>query len=98
VVTSLARYKRHEVQKRWEADLLAWACYNCLSVRLAVFYLSSIVIGGFSGIIGKLLNLLYLKLTCHIEGYAITFLKGKGGLNSWNWIFVCDCQLIDPSS
>jgi len=32
------------------------------------------VIGGFSGIIG----------------YAITFLKGKAGLNSWNWIFICE--------
>ncbi|KAF8210432.1 major facilitator superfamily domain-containing protein [Mycena galopus ATCC 62051] len=39
---------------------------------LAMFYLSSIVIGGFSGIIA----------------YGITFLKGKGGLDSWNWIFI----------
>ncbi|KAJ6587062.1 high-affinity nicotinic acid transporter [Mycena vulgaris] len=53
--------------------ITTWYTRHEVQKRLAVFYLSSIVIGGFSGIIG----------------YGITFLKGKGGLNSWNWIFIC---------
>ncbi|KAF7376274.1 putative transporter C11D3.18C [Mycena sanguinolenta] len=52
--------------------ITTWYKRHEVQKRLAVFYLSSIVIGGFSGLIG----------------YAITFLKGKGGLDSWNWIFI----------
>ncbi|KAJ7497438.1 major facilitator superfamily domain-containing protein [Mycena latifolia] len=54
--------------------ITTWYKRHEVQKRLAIFYLTSIVIGGFSGIIG----------------YAITFLKGKGGLNSWNWIFICE--------
>ncbi|KAJ7924958.1 high-affinity nicotinic acid transporter [Mycena leptocephala] len=54
--------------------ITTWYKRHEVQKRLALFYLSSIVIGGFSGIIG----------------YAITFLKGKGGLNSWNWIFIIE--------
>ncbi|KAJ7346771.1 major facilitator superfamily domain-containing protein [Mycena albidolilacea] len=54
--------------------ITTWYKRHEVQKRLAVFYLSSIVIGGFSGIIG----------------YAITFLKGKSGLNSWNWIFIVE--------
>ncbi|KAJ6594045.1 major facilitator superfamily domain-containing protein [Mycena capillaripes] len=54
--------------------ITTWYKRHEVQKRLALFYLSSIVIGGFSGIIG----------------YAITFLKGKGGLDSWNWIFICE--------
>ncbi|KDR68084.1 hypothetical protein GALMADRAFT_79027 [Galerina marginata CBS 339.88] len=42
--------------------------------RLAIFYLSSIVIAAFSSILA----------------FAITFLKGKGGLNGWRWIFMLE--------
>ncbi|KAJ6499147.1 high-affinity nicotinic acid transporter [Mycena sanguinolenta] len=52
--------------------ITTWYKRHEVQKRLAVFYLSSIVIGGFSGLIG----------------YAITFLKGKDGLDSWNWIFI----------
>ncbi|KAJ7091244.1 major facilitator superfamily domain-containing protein [Mycena epipterygia] len=54
--------------------ITTWYKRHEVQKRLALFYLSSIVIGGFSGIIG----------------YGITFLKGKGGLDSWNWIFICE--------
>lgn len=40
--------------------------------RLAAFYLISIVLGGFSNILG----------------YAMTLLKGKGGLEGWRWVFL----------
>ncbi|KAJ7188091.1 major facilitator superfamily domain-containing protein [Mycena filopes] len=52
--------------------ITTWYKRHEVQKRLALFYLTSVVIGGFSGVIG----------------YAITFLKGKGGLNSWNWIFI----------
>ncbi|KAJ7045663.1 high-affinity nicotinic acid transporter [Mycena alexandri] len=52
--------------------ITTWYKRHEVQKRLALFYLTSVVIGGFSGIIG----------------YAITFLKGKGGLDSWNWIFI----------
>ncbi|KAJ7703051.1 major facilitator superfamily domain-containing protein [Mycena rosella] len=52
-------------------------CFLTGLFRLAVFYLTSIVIRGFN------LNGIALP------GYAITFLKGKADLNSWNWIFIC---------
>ncbi|KDR68722.1 hypothetical protein GALMADRAFT_231048 [Galerina marginata CBS 339.88] len=42
--------------------------------RLALFYLSSITITGFSSILA----------------YAITLLKGKAGLNGWQWIFLLE--------
>ncbi|KAF7361762.1 putative transporter C11D3.18C [Mycena venus] len=54
--------------------ITTWYKRHEVQKRLAIFYLSSIVIGGFSGIVG----------------YAITFLKGKGGLDSWNWIFIIE--------
>ncbi|KAF8972549.1 major facilitator superfamily domain-containing protein [Flammula alnicola] len=42
--------------------------------RLAVFYLSSIAITSFSSILA----------------FAITLLKGKAGLNGWQWIFLIE--------
>lgn len=41
-------------------------------LRLAAFYLISVVVGGFSAILA----------------YAITFLNGRYGIAGWAWIFV----------
>ncbi|KAF6751159.1 major facilitator superfamily domain-containing protein [Ephemerocybe angulata] len=54
--------------------ITTWYKRHEVQKRLAVFYLCSIVIGGFSSILA----------------YGITFLKGKGGLNGWQWIFVLE--------
>ncbi|KAJ3507198.1 hypothetical protein NLJ89_g6443 [Agrocybe chaxingu] len=42
--------------------------------RLAIFYLSSILVGSFSSLLA----------------YGITFLKGKADLNGWQWIFLLE--------
>ncbi|KAL0956452.1 hypothetical protein HGRIS_002600 [Hohenbuehelia grisea] len=42
--------------------------------RLAIFYLFSIFIGGFSSIFA----------------YVLTLLKGRGGLQGWQWIFIIE--------
>ncbi|KAJ2919769.1 hypothetical protein MD484_g670, partial [Candolleomyces efflorescens] len=54
--------------------ITTWYKRHEVQKRLAVFYLSSIVIAGFSSILA----------------YAITFLKGKGNLNGWQWIFIIE--------
>ncbi|RXW19666.1 hypothetical protein EST38_g6179 [Candolleomyces aberdarensis] len=54
--------------------ITTWYKRHEVQKRLAVFYLSSIVIAGFSSILA----------------YAITFLKGKGGLGGWQWIFIIE--------
>jgi len=48
-----------------------------IQTRLAIFYLSSILIGSFSSILA----------------YAITFLRGKAGLAGWQWIFLLEAIL-----
>ena len=67
-------YKRHEVQK-----------------RLAVFYLVSILFGGFSSLLGKDVadHLWNISLIVNLA-YGISHLKGKGGLNGWQWIFILE--------
>ncbi|KAF7361774.1 putative transporter C11D3.18C [Mycena venus] len=54
--------------------ITTWYKRHEVQKRLAVFYLASIVIAGFSGIFS----------------YGITFLHGKGGLGAWNWIFIIE--------
>ncbi|KAH6903110.1 major facilitator superfamily domain-containing protein [Coprinopsis sp. MPI-PUGE-AT-0042] len=54
--------------------ITTWYKRHEVQKRLAVFYLSSIVLGGFSSILA----------------YGITFLKGKGGINGWQWIFIVE--------
>ncbi|TEB33563.1 MFS general substrate transporter [Coprinellus micaceus] len=54
--------------------ITTWYKRHEVQKRLAGFYLISIFLGGFSSILA----------------YGITFLKGKGGLNGWQWIFVLE--------
>ncbi|TFK44848.1 major facilitator superfamily domain-containing protein [Crucibulum laeve] len=54
--------------------ITTWYKRHEVQKRLAIFYLTSIVLGGFSSLFA----------------YALTFLKGKGGLNGWAWIFVIE--------
>lgn len=42
--------------------------------RLGAFWILSVLCGGFSGILA----------------YALSLLKGKGGLNGWSWIFIVE--------
>ncbi|CAA7267719.1 unnamed protein product [Cyclocybe aegerita] len=51
-----------------------WYKRHEVQKRLAIFYLSSLVITSFSSIFA----------------YALTLLKGKGNLNGWAWIFVIE--------
>ncbi|EAU83297.2 hypothetical protein CC1G_10738 [Coprinopsis cinerea okayama7 len=51
-----------------------WYKRSEVQKRLAAFYLISIVFGGFSAILA----------------YALHLLKGKGGLNGWQWIFLIE--------
>ncbi|EAU83959.1 hypothetical protein CC1G_09841 [Coprinopsis cinerea okayama7 len=54
--------------------ITTWYKRHEVQKRLAVFYLSSIVLGGFSSILA----------------YGITFMKGLGGINGWAWIFIME--------
>ncbi|KAF8168456.1 high-affinity nicotinic acid transporter [Crassisporium funariophilum] len=54
--------------------ITTWYKRHEVQKRLAVFYLTSMVIGAFSSIFA----------------YALTLLKGKGGLNGWQWIFAIE--------
>ncbi|KAF8161231.1 major facilitator superfamily domain-containing protein [Crassisporium funariophilum] len=54
--------------------ITTWYKRHEVQKRLAVFYLVSIVFGGFSSLLA----------------FGIAFLKGKGGLNGWNWIFIIE--------
>ncbi|KAH6913607.1 major facilitator superfamily domain-containing protein [Coprinopsis sp. MPI-PUGE-AT-0042] len=51
-----------------------WYKRDEVQKRLAGFYLISIVLGGFSAILA----------------YAFQLLRGKGGLNGWQWIFLLE--------
>ncbi|KAJ3519094.1 hypothetical protein NMY22_g13355 [Coprinellus aureogranulatus] len=54
--------------------ITTWYKRHEVQKRLAGFYLISIFLGGFSSILA----------------YGITFMKGLGGLNGWQWIFVIE--------
>ncbi|KAF5354929.1 hypothetical protein D9756_005403 [Leucocoprinus leucothites] len=54
--------------------ITTWYKRHEVQKRLAVFYLTSIVLGGFSSIFA----------------YALTLLKGKGRLAGWEWIFIIE--------
>lgn len=51
-----------------------WYKRSEVQKRLAAFYLISIVLGGFAAILA----------------YGFQLLKGKGGLNGWQWIFLLE--------
>ncbi|KAF7377848.1 putative transporter C11D3.18C [Mycena sanguinolenta] len=54
--------------------ITTWYKRHEVQTRIASFYLLSVIIGGFSGILA----------------YGITFMKNKGGLASWRWIFILE--------
>ncbi|KAF5373816.1 hypothetical protein D9758_000970 [Tetrapyrgos nigripes] len=54
--------------------ITTWYKRHEMQTRLAFFYLSAILIAGFAPILS----------------YVISLLKGKGGLNGWNWIFLIE--------
>ncbi|KAF5312923.1 hypothetical protein D9619_003606 [Psilocybe cf. subviscida] len=54
--------------------ITTWYKRHEVQKRLAVFYLTSMVISAFSSIFA----------------YALTLMKGLGGLNGWAWIFVIE--------
>ncbi|KAJ2912564.1 hypothetical protein MD484_g7862, partial [Candolleomyces efflorescens] len=54
--------------------ITTWYKRHEVQKRLAGFYLISIVLGGFSAILA----------------YALQLLRGKGGLNGWQWIFIIE--------
>jgi len=54
--------------------ITTWYKRHEVQKRLAIFYLSSIVLGGFSSIFA----------------YALTLLNGRGGLGGWQWIFIIE--------
>ncbi|KDR68723.1 hypothetical protein GALMADRAFT_231049 [Galerina marginata CBS 339.88] len=54
--------------------ITTWYKRHEVQKRLAIFYLSSMVVGAFSAIFA----------------YVLTLLKGKGDLNGWSWIFVIE--------
>ncbi|TFK73949.1 MFS general substrate transporter [Pluteus cervinus] len=54
--------------------ITTWYKRHEVQKRLAIFYIVSIVIGGFSAIFA----------------YGLTFLGGKAGLAGWRWIFIIE--------
>ncbi|KAF9042194.1 major facilitator superfamily domain-containing protein [Panaeolus papilionaceus] len=54
--------------------ITTWYKRHEVQKRLAVFYLTSMVVGAFSSIFA----------------YSLTLMKGLGGLNGWQWIFVME--------
>ncbi|KAH9487295.1 putative transporter C11D3.18C [Psilocybe cubensis] len=54
--------------------ITTWYKRHEVQKRLAIFYLSAMVITAFSSIFA----------------YVLTLLKGRGGLNGWQWIFIIE--------
>ncbi|KAJ6461006.1 major facilitator superfamily domain-containing protein [Mycena sanguinolenta] len=54
--------------------ITTWYKRHEVQTRIASFYILSVIIGGFSGILA----------------YGITFMENKGGLASWRWIFILE--------
>ncbi|TFK74582.1 MFS general substrate transporter [Pluteus cervinus] len=54
--------------------ITTWYKRHEVQQRLAVFYVISLVFGGFSAIIG----------------YALSLLNGRGGIDGWAWIFIIE--------
>jgi len=73
--------------------ITTWYKRHEVQKRLSLFYIISVILGGFAPILGKSKHscfvLTWPDVQCYIA-YAMTLLAGRHGYGGWQWIFIIE--------